>query len=259
MLYEPETSVQSSSLHPPRRVPATGVRQAAPMQPPRPVTVMPPPGLVQVHRPFLAGQAPPQPGLPQQRVVERVPVRGTSSLLAARKAATQAATQAASAVCATANGANGAIGAMGVHNGAAPPTVGALLGPRLDHVEALLKEACENIAVVDRAQSDQEKNQNGSWILADVVVDTVEFVSDEDDHEKVMNDVAPNLVKSGVSVSLSYPMVESRIDGQAVLLMRRRSIDSTTAEITASWLVIHTPGSPELAEADVAHVTNFRF
>ena len=228
------------------------------MQPPRPVTVMPPPGLVQVHRPFVPGQPPPQPGLPQQRVVERVPVRGTSSLLAARKAATQAA----SAVCATANGANGAngaIGAMGVHNGAAPPTVGALLGPRLDHVEALLKEACENIAVVDRAQSDQEKNQNGSWIIADVVVDTVEFVSDEDDHEKVMNDVAPNLVKSGVSVSLSYPMVESRIDGQAVLLMRRRNIESATAEITASWLVIHTPGSPELAEADVAHVTNFRF
>lgn len=177
-------------------------------------------------------------------------MRGTSSLLAARKAATQAATQAASAVCAAANG---------VHNGAAPPTVGALLGPRLDHVEALLKDVCENIAVVDRAQSDQEKKANGSWILADVVVDTVEFVSDEDDHEKVMNDVAPNLVKSGVSVSLSYPMVESRIDGQAVLLMRRRSIDSATAEITASWLVIHTPGSPELAETDVAHVTNFRF
>ena len=62
MLYEPESSsVQSSSLHPPRRVPATGVRQAAPMQPPRPVTVIPPPGLVQVHRPFLSGQPPPQP------------------------------------------------------------------------------------------------------------------------------------------------------------------------------------------------------
>lgn len=242
MLYEPDgNSVQSSSLHPPRRIPATGVRQAAPMQQPRQINVLPPPGLVQVHRPFVPGHPPPQaPGLPQHRVVERQPVVRGASLLAARKAA---------ATCAAATpGANGAI--MNA-NGAAPPTVGALLSPRLDHVETLLKEACENIAVVDRAQTAFEKRENGSWMKADVVVDTVEFVSDDDDHENAMKETAPLLVKSGVAVSLSYPMVESMIDGQSVLLMRRRNIDSTTAELTASWIVINTPASPGSPEADV--------
>ena len=96
---------------------------------------------------------------------------------------------------------------------------------------------------------------------ADVVVDTVEFVSPDDDHETAMKETAPLFVKSGVTVSLSYPMVESTIDGQSVLLMRRRNIDSTTAELTASWIVINTPASPGSPESDVdvAHVTNFRF
>ena len=138
------------------------------------------------------------------------------------------------------------------------PTVASLLGPRIDHLELTVKEIVENVTVVDKNQKEFEHMVNGSWLIAEVVSDTMEFVSADDDFENAMKQTTPSPVKKGEKISVSYPMVESTLNSQTVYMMRRRFVDPTTAEIGCSWCIVHTPSAtPE--ENDVAHVSNFSF
>ena len=196
-----------------------------------------PSSAIQIHAPFSNNQQQPQNGvvghggggLPVRTHVRSAPTTQSHSLIAARKRAAQ--------------------------NPTTPTTLtaSALVEPRLAHVEQLLKDVVENITAVDNAQTAFEHRSNGSWITADVVADTMEFCTTEDDVEEAMKAVKPTPVSKGGTASVAYPMVQGTIEGSAVFLMRRRTVDPSTAELAASWIVVHTP------VGDVAHVTNFRF
>lgn len=203
----------------------------------RPINIAPTyvPGSVpvEVHAPF------------QQQHSQNIPTRvhqrqppSTGSLIAARKRA-------------------GGGGSGGGAAASAPQvttlTSGALVEPRLEHLEKLIKDVCENITAVDNAQTAFEHRSNGEWMIADIVTDTVEFASSDDDCESVIKTTTPTAVEKGATASVAYPMVQATLEGDEVYLMRRRQVDPSTAEITASWLVVHSP------QTDIAHVTNYRF
>lgn len=138
------------------------------------------------------------------------------------------------------------------------PTENNLLVPRIVHVEETLKQVTEGVRCVDLAQTELEKRHSGSWLTADVVLETVEYISAEEDHNKVIATVSPSHVAAGDTVSLAYPMVEGKVEGESVFLMRRRFVDPYTAEVGASFIIVHTPGRTA-ADTDVSHVSNFRF
>lgn len=209
----------------------------------RPINIAPTyvPGSVpvEVHAPF------------QQQHSQNIPTRvhqrqppSTGSLIAARKRA---------GTGGTGGGGSGGGGASAAAPQVATLTSGALVEPRLEHLEKLIKDVCENITAVDNAQTAFEHRSNGEWMIADIVTDTVEFASPDDDCESVIKTTTPTAVEKGAMASVAYPMVQATLEGDEVYLMRRRQVDPSTAEITASWLVVHSP------QTDVAHVTNYRF
>ena len=225
----------SSSLHPVMRQQFQQTRQANPSNVQRPINIVPTKQAVEVKQPFVAAHPPVAPG---QRTQTRQPPR--ASLLAARKAA------------------------MAKPNVPAPAAVSltesSLMGPRLDHVEKTLKEVCENITTVDNNQTRVEEVVNTSWLVADVVCDTTEYVTTNDNHEEAVANTPSTAVTSKQRVSVTYPMVESVVDGNEVFLMRRRAVDPETAEVVASWIVVYKPSDTvEAADGDVAYVTNFSF
>ena len=224
----------SSSLHPVMRPQFQQTRQSQPSNMQRPINIVPTKQVAEVKQPFVAAH--PQTA-PSQRIQSRQPPR--ASLLAARKAAM--AKPAAPAAPATL-------------------TESSLMGPRLDHVEKTLKEVCENITAVDNNQTRVEEVVNTSWLVADVVCDTTEYVTTNDNHEEAVANTPATTVSLNQKVSVTYPMVESVVDGNEVFLMRRRSVDPETAEVVASWIVVYKPsGTVEAADGDVAYVTNFSF
>lgn len=116
-----------------------------------------------------------------------------------------------------------------------------------------MKEIVANIVVVDDAQKRLEERGVGSWLNADIAVDTVEFLTDQDDIAVAKSSCAVAAVSAGTAVSLSYPMQEIEHEGKAVFVMQRRFVDPQTAEIGASWLIVFT------VDGEVAHATNYRF
>lgn len=227
----------SATLHPVVRQPQ--FQSSRPINQPttqRPISIVPTKTVTEVRQPYQSVHPqPPTQVAPTQRVHTRAPP--TSSLLAARKAA---------------------MAKPAVVNSSSTLTEASLLGPRLDHAEKTIKEVCENINAMDANQTRIEEVVNTSWLIAEVLVDTTEYVSTNDDYEKVIASVENTPVKANQKVSVTYPMVESKVDGKTVFLMRRRMVDQETAEVSASWIVVHSPSS-DLDVDDIAYVSKFSF
>ena len=228
----------SATLHPVGR--QAQFQQSRPINQPsvqRQISIVPAKTTNEVRQPYQSVHPqPPTQVAPNQRVHTRT--APSQSLLAARKAAM----------------------AKPVPSKNSPTTLteASLLGPRLDHAEKTIKEVCENINAIDVNQTRIEEVVNTSWLIAEVLVDTTQYVSTDDDHEKVVSHVESTPVEANQKVSVTYPMVESKVDGKTVFLMRRRMVDPETAEVSASWIVVHSP-SNDVDVDDVAYVSKFSF
>lgn len=216
--------------------PAFRQRQQTPPVPPRPINILPTKKPEEIHQPYQNAHSASQNNTPTARSMNRQPPQ--TSLLAARKAAMTKAVE--PPVTAT-----------------TAPTVASLLGPRLDHVEKAVKEVCQNITMVDDNQTKLEKVFNVSWLVASVAFSTTEYLSTDDDYNKVIKEILPTPVAANQKVSVTYPMVEVKVGNKPVYLMRRRFVDSDTAEVGGSWIVVYEPSLND--EDDVSFVNNFSF
>jgi len=142
--------------------------------------------------------------------------------------------------------------------GSSELTQASLFGPRLDHLETQVKGLLEGYKVLSESCTRVEEVVNSSWLTASVESDTVEFFSNSEDYEKVLREVPASVVKAKQTVSVTYPMVESVLEGKEVFLMKRRNVDSDTAEVYGSWIVVHAPGN-DADTPDKSFVTKFRF
>lgn len=142
--------------------------------------------------------------------------------------------------------------------GSSELTQASLFGPRIDHLETQVKGLLEGYKVLDESCTRVEEVVNSSWLTASVESDTIEFVSNDEDYEKVLKEVTASVVKAKQTVSVTYPMVESVLEGKEVFLMKRRNVDSDTAEVYGSWIVVHAPGN-DADTPDKSFVTKFRF
>lgn len=94
----------------------------------------------------------------------------------------------------------------------------------------------------------------GSWMHAKAMHATTEYVSLDDDITNVIAVVKPSVVPEGTLLSVSYPMHKVRVSDRDVIVMRRRIVDSETAQISGSWVIVNIPGA-----VTCTLVSNFAF
>ena len=125
-----------------------------------------------------------------------------------------------------------------------------LLEPRVTHLEEQLKMIADRLSSLTTSSSDTL-----GFLRAKVLVKTVEFITDEVDPRRAVSNSKQTPVEEGQDLSLSYPQQEVEIDGSQRVVMRRRNIDSDTAELTFSWVVVYWGDAD--GEADVNYVGDF--
>lgn len=132
-------------------------------------------------------------------------------------------------------------------------TAANLVEPRVAHLEEKMKEALDRLSSM--AVEKQHDAPPVGFVRATVLLDTSEYLGDGDAASAVKT-AAPTKVAKGTALSLCYPQSEVEIDGEAKILMRRRSVDADTAQLSYSWIVVYVNDSED-EELDVAYVGQF--
>ena len=130
------------------------------------------------------------------------------------------------------------------------PTASLLVDRRVEHMEEnvkRLKDLVESLAATlkERKYENEVDASVSSWMSATVTHTTKEYITLDEDIAAVVARVSPSVVNEGTKLSVAYPMHKVLVDDNIAIVMRRRMVDSETAQISGSWVVVNVPSAEQ--------------